>query len=372
MEMGEFDRADATYADAIGAAIALDSRGQELTAEIERLRLAYLIGKSPGDQAVVSQVDAAIPELETLGESEGLARAWRLLATVQVYAAQWGQAEQATLRMLDYAERAGNRAMQTRALPNLAMYAVYAPTPLPEAIARSEDILERVVSDRRAYAVTLRFLALLRAMRGEFALARGEYQEARRILVELGWNHDAAMTSLYSGPVELLADEPALAEAELRLDYEAFDKMGDRNYIATTAAYLGEALYRQGRLDEAEKYASFAQEIGAPDDPSTQVIWRVTRSRIYAREGRFDEALTLGQEALTTARTTDELTILGDALLGFAEVLGAAGRFIEAAATARSALATYELKGNEVSAARARELAASFATPPSDLAALAG
>ncbi len=372
MEMGEFEAADSSYGDAIASAVALGSRGQELTASLERLRLAYLIGSVSDVQAVLGEVNGAIPELERAGEDEGLARAWRLRLNVEVNAARWAEAEQATMRMLEYASRAGNTVMQTRALANLAMTALYAPTPVPEAIARCEDVLLRAGSDRRTHAVSLRFLAWLRAMRGEFDLARGEYQEARRILVELGWNHDAAMTSLYSGPIELLAGDPVAAETELRLDYEAFDRMGDRNFISTTSAYLAEALYRQGRLEEAEHYAGFAQEIAAEDDPLTQILWRATRSRIAARGGRADEAVTMADEAVSIARGSDDLTTLGDAILSLAEVLWRAGRQADGSAAADEAIATYELKGNEVAAARARELAASFATPPSDLAAVAG
>ena len=41
----------------------------------------------------------------------------------------------------------------------------------------------------------------------------------------------AALTSIDSGVVELLADDPVAAERELRRDYETLERMGERNYI---------------------------------------------------------------------------------------------------------------------------------------------
>ena len=76
----------------------------------------------------------------------------------------------------------------------------------------------------------------------------------------------AALTSLDSGLVELIAGDPEVAEAELRRDYEELDRMGESNYRATIAAFLAEALYWQERLEDAEKFAGICREIAAADD----------------------------------------------------------------------------------------------------------
>ena len=49
---------------------------------------------------------------------------------------------------------------------------------------------------------------------------------------------------------ELLAGNPLAAEMELRKDYEALERMGDRYYRSTLAGMLAEALYQQARYDE--------------------------------------------------------------------------------------------------------------------------
>src|SRR5438270_12703106 len=114
----------------------------------------------------------------------------------------------------------------------------------------------------------------MHAMQGNFASAREEYRRARGMLEELGWTFTAALGSIVSGPIEMLAGDPAAAEVELRRDYETLDRLGDRNYISTIAAYLAEALYRRGRYDESRTFPTFSAGVSAPDQPGTPVLWR--------------------------------------------------------------------------------------------------
>ena len=60
-----------------------------------------------------------------------------------------------------------------------------------------------------------------------------------------------------------MARDPVAAENELRRDFETLDAMGERNYIATTSAYLAFALLLQGRYDEADRYITFSEETAA-------------------------------------------------------------------------------------------------------------
>ena len=51
--------------------------------------------------------------------------------------------------------------------------------------------------------------------------------------------------------VELLAGNPDAAERSLRQGYAALEEMGEKAVLSTTAAFLGQALVAQGRVDEA-------------------------------------------------------------------------------------------------------------------------
>src|SRR5437879_11983474 len=80
----------------------------------------------------------------------------------------------------------------------------------------------------------------LEAMQGNVPEARDLYRASRATLEELGWSFLAAQTSFDSGPVELLAGDPKAAESELARDYQTLERMGEKNYISTTAALLAQ------------------------------------------------------------------------------------------------------------------------------------
>jgi ATP/maltotriose-dependent transcriptional regulator MalT len=191
-------------------------------------------------------------------------------------------------------------------------------------------------------------------MRGNVEESRALYRKSRASLEELGWTFLAAQTSFDSGPVEMLAGDLETAEAELRRDYETLDRMGETNYISTTAALLSEVLYRQGDLDGADEYTRISEELAAADDVSSQFRWRGVRAKVLATRGQAAEAEKLAREAVAVIQPSDDPNSHGDALIDLAEVLRIAGRPAEAAEAARDALALFEAKGNTVSAALAR------------------
>ena len=150
---------------------------------------------------------------------------------------------------------------------------------------------------------------------------------------------------------------PPAAEAELRRDYEALAAMGERNYISTTAAFLAEALYRQGRDEEALRMTEESEEIAAADDVATQYLWRSVRAKLVARQGRFDEAEAHGCRGDPDHRDGPGPGLAGLRLRstwprssGWPAVREDAMRAAEAAA------ALFDRKANLASAGRARRL----------------
>jgi ATP/maltotriose-dependent transcriptional regulator MalT len=229
-----------------------------------------------------------------------------------------------------------------------------------EAIERCRSLLEQTGGDRKAEALISCSLAHLEAMRGDFDRARDLYRKSRAILEEFGWKLQAALTSIDSGPIEMLAGNGDAAEAELRHDYETLESMGERNYISTTAAFLAETLYRKGDLDEAERFTLVSEEVAAPDDVSSQYLWRSVRGRILARRGALAEGEALVRASLDVIRTSDEPDSRGEALLALAEVLHLAHRPVEAGNAIREALGLFDEKGNVVTASRAKDLLATL------------
>jgi hypothetical protein len=192
-------------------------------------------------------------------------------------------------------------------------------------------------------------------MIGDFGRARDDYRRGRAILDELGLRLDAALISIDSGPVELLAGDPVAAEAELRKDYVELDAMGERNYISTIAGLLAEALYRQGRYDEAATYAELCEGIAASSDVLSQYLWRGVRGKLVARGGAQTEGIDLARSGVAESEKSDDIEGQGNALIFLAEAQKAAGLSDDAAASAQAARTAFEAKGNVVSAARARD-----------------
>ncbi len=364
IELGEFERADGVLKKGQEEAGALAEPAVETAIRLARLSQHYAT-EGEGSQAyVIDEVERAIPVLERLGYHEGLARAWRLLTLVHWTALRYAVAEEAARRAIEHARLAGSRMLEIRYLSALAACATWGPIPVPEAIKQCDEVLEAAGGDRKVEAVILSFLSHLEAMRGGFDPARDLYRRSRAILEEYGMKLYAALTSLDSGLVELWAGDPEAAEAELRRDYEALDRMGERNYRATVAGRLAEALYQRGRLEDAEMFTATSREIASADDIASQTIWRSVLGKVLARRGEFDQGQLLVMEALEMLRPSDELDSKGNILVDLAEVLELSGRPDEAVTALDEAVSLFEAKGNIVSASRTRERLAKLRVAP--------
>jgi tetratricopeptide (TPR) repeat protein len=166
--------------------------------------------------------------------------------------------------------------------------------------------------------------------------------------------------SLVSADVELLARDAEAAERDLRVAYEALERMGDRGLLSAVAAQLGRALCAQERYDEAERLAQIGQELAHSDDVAAQMLWRTTRSKVLARRQHLEEAESLARQACEITEITDALNSQGLSLTTLAEVLLLAGREKEAAPLLGRALKLFERKGNVVAATSTRETLANL------------
>jgi class 3 adenylate cyclase/tetratricopeptide (TPR) repeat protein len=358
-ESGDLARAEAVLRDAVERAELAPNRIVELSARTERAALHLLSAPSATEtDALVAEVEAALPDLEQLGVDRVLARALTLIALTRgLWKGRFAGGEETLARALTHARKAGDRRQEATILGHLALSALSGPMPVPEGVRRCEQILELAEGDRLIEASTARYLACLEARRGEFERARDLVARARETYGELGMRLTAeAAGALASGDIELLAGDDTAAERALRAGYLALAQMGERGYLSTLAALLAAALYGQNALDEAEKLALRAQDQAAQDDIWSQVISRGTRAKVLALRDSPAEADALAREAVRLVEDTDALDLHGRALLDLAEVLRVAGRSSEAATAADQALRLFTEKGNVVLAGRAEAL----------------
>jgi class 3 adenylate cyclase/predicted ATPase len=355
MEAGDLPTAGQDLAEAIDTAMRI---GDEATARSARLSRLYLRYVTAGEDEGTSDeaVTAGLAELEAAGDYRALARAWRLLSYIRGTASHIGAAAEAVERTIHYAKAAGDEVMARRFLGALANCSLYGPTPVPEAIAQCHMVIEQAAEDHKATALAEQTLGHLEAMRGEFESARERCRRSRETLVEHGWKLFAALTSLESALVEVLAGDLVAAEAELRADYQALDEMGESNYISTIAAFLGDVLYRQGRYDEAIGYALTCVELAAADDVASQFLWRCLLGKLLARR-KSAEALRVSREAIALLEDSDQLDWQGNGFLDLAEVHWLLGDSAAAALAADAAHALFMQKGNLISARRALAMA---------------
>ena len=299
---------------------------------------------------LLEEAQRAIEIFEPLGDHRALARAWRLIMNAHGVAFRFDEAAKAAARAGEYARLAGDTRQESRAASGYAMASLLGPTPVGEAIARCEELLEHAQGDKRLEGLVLCLLAPMKAMRGEFDVAREHYARGRALLDDIGEKLIAASTTFNASTVELLAGDAPAAERALRREYDRLEQMGETYLRPTVAAYLAVALAGQNRFDEAERFATIAEELATSDDVISQALWRSVRARVLAQDERFDDAVALADEAVGLLAATDGLVRHADALLALAGVLALAGRIEEAEEAGAQALALYERKGSDVSA----------------------
>jgi DNA-binding SARP family transcriptional activator len=352
LESGRLADADRILEEAIERASAGNDPRLEARARVEQQFLWLQAEAGKGIERARRVTDTALGILGEHGDDLGLCRTWCLRAKIAWTEGLVAAADEAWRRAAEHARRAGDERELFEILCWRASAAVWGPTPVAEAIGRCRKLRDQVRASPVAVAVMLHPLGLLHALRGDFDQARRLIREGNEILDGLGRLQSAV--SHHEALVEMLAGQPATAEARLRVGYAKLEEMGEGTLLATTAAMLAQAIHAQGRHQDADSFCLVSERTAAAEELPTQVMWRGVRAKILGQQGRAGAAEALAREAVRLSEPTDLLTVRADALIDLAEVLELRGSAAEADATARQGLALYEQKGDLVSAARIR------------------
>ena len=342
LEEGGFEEAATVIADAVEAAERLADERLLERAILGRRALELYIAGGAGSAEAIAGAERAIAAFSATDDQAGLARAWRLLMLIHGTAGAYDQAADAAMRVAEHARAAGDIRLATRGAIGYAVSALHGPTPVDDAIRTGERLADEVRGDRKAEAIILGVLAQLHAMVGTFEAARERSGRALEMLVDLGPSITAASTSIESSRIEILAGDLAAAEAALRRDHEALEAMGEHYYRASIAGLLAHVLARQGELDQAERSAQIAREIGDPEDVEVQILWRSAVARIHAARGETGSAVEHAEEAVRLATMTVDIILQADALADLADVLASDGRADDADSARAAARALYE------------------------------
>jgi tetratricopeptide (TPR) repeat protein len=230
---------------------------------------------------------------------------------------------------------------------------VHGPMPVDRCI---EVIEEQVAFSRRRNPEALASLGLALTMAGRVEEAKASFDEAVALARDLGADLKLASIAMYRGTAFLMMDEARAAEEALRPSVEALQRMGEQSLLSTAVAMLGEALYRQGRMDEAMLATVASEAATAADDLASQMAWRGVRAKVLSARGEHREAVALARSAVSFADQTDLATMAADAHIDLATVLFEAGNREEGEEALGTALDLYQMKGNTMSAARAERM----------------
>ncbi len=351
---GDLPGAEAVLREAVRDSAAVGDARLEARVAVESAFLGLYTDAEADAAGAIRVAERAAAVFAALEDELGLAKSWNLVGFANWHLCRGGAMEEASERALAHMERAGDLRERWWVLTKLLDGAVFGPRPVEAAIRRCRDVLvlgEQVPSLEASASAAI---AMLEAMRGNFAVARELSGRSRRIAEELGLTQWLGALGNYIGPIELLAGDLAAAERALREGYERLESLGETGVLSTTAAYLSRAIVLQGRYDDAWELAEASRRTAVRDDLCSQVVWRGTGARVLLARGAVEEAEALAREAVGLAATTDFLHLHGECLRDLAELLSATGRAGEAAEAAGRALALFERKGCSVLAERVR------------------
>ena len=355
-QTGEFAWAEVFLEEAIATAGRLGRSSLAAEARLAQLLTRRFAGGEEANwcEAVLAEVEAALPLFEEETDHRRLSKAWRMAMDAHGISNRFGDAAAAAERAVRHAQLGGDERGAAAAASAYAMAALYGPTPVAAAIETGQETLVATASNRKLNAVVTLLMSPLYAMSGDFATARRLYSEATAAFTEIGATLLAARTSLQSAAVEVLAGDLEAAERELRRDYETLERLDERYWRPTVAANLALVLARQERFDEALEFARIAEEMTPDDDVEGQALWRSAKALILSRTGEAEAAASASSAAVELLRQTDGVGQIADALLVYAEVLDAEGKAEERIAALREAAALYTSKGHVVGERAAR------------------
>jgi predicted ATPase len=316
-------------------AVALQARIGVLLADIRNMQ-------GGGSAEALAECDAAAAVLESEGDLAGLAEALTSAGKLRFWLLDAPADAEVLERAIGCARQSGNHRAQMRAGHWLAVTFTRLLIPADAGIVRAEELLQEASGDLWAEADLLKPLGMLYAYTGRFADARAALARTRSIFAGFGAKFALAESAIPAGAMEMAIGDPAAAERHLRDGHEALRAMGDRRYLADIAGMLAEALYAQGRFDEAQQMTEEAQAALVVTEVNVQPAWWAMQAQLLARRGRFSAARRMMDQAEALLAPVASPWDHGWMLVAKAEVNRLAGAPDVAAADLREALRIYE------------------------------
>jgi class 3 adenylate cyclase/tetratricopeptide (TPR) repeat protein len=348
--------ADRVLTEAVEVAATTGNRGLAASALVQRgfLRLFTEPDLTPGE--LIESAERAVLVFDDLGDELGLARAWRLVAQSHYLGRRLALCAEASERALEHAHRAEDRFEEREIVEWLVVALLLGPAPVTHAARRCERLLEETADNPLLQAEILGGLGALMAMLGR--AARADELAARSRATMSAHGESIWIVSFWLAFVRLWQGDPSGAERELRPAYEALKRIGERSHFSSIARELSNAVFLQGRYDEAEQLTRECEESSRPNDVHSQILWRSTRAKVLAHKGDLEAAEELARVSVAIASESDFYPAHADALMDLGHVLEVGGESDAAALAVQEAIRFYKLKGNLAQLERAHTVLA--------------
>jgi class 3 adenylate cyclase len=299
------------------------------------------------------EADEAMPLFQHAADNLGVAKALILGGDRDGMLGRYASRRESYERALKHLRKSGDRVWVLWVLGLIADSVTLGPTPIPEAIARMQDIVRETGSNPELRARVLACTGLLRALQGWEQEALAAEAQAEGILRDLGVDYHLTWLALYGGNLRRWLGRLDQAEQLIREVDEIHERSAERSIRSTLLAQLSQVLIAQGRIDEANRTALHAIEIGSSDDALTLMTAHGTLARVLARK-RDPEAEPAARRAVELAEQTDALWVQGEQWEVLAEALLGQGRRDDANAAFRTALDRFDRKAATAPANRVR------------------
>jgi class 3 adenylate cyclase/tetratricopeptide (TPR) repeat protein len=351
----ELDRAQQLLEEALALARIAGDRHLEWMSRLELAELRLLREPEGAAEAALREATDAIAEREPAGDHEVLAHAWALHAHLHLLAARSLEQKHAVETALGHARACGDLALEVELALSMAATIVYGGMSVDDGLRYADEMREQLGHVPSVNGLVLHVLGHLRARQGEFDGAREAITEWRERFRELGQERMFAITGGCVWDVCSLAGDWETGDAALRESYDILERMGERGYLSTIAAYRGEAALLQGQVEDALRFSEVSEALGTSDDVLNEALWRSVRARALVARGDLNTAEALAREALRLAESSDYFELVAAAWLDLGRILDARGA-AGAADAAGNAVALYEQKGNLVRVEEAQAL----------------
>jgi class 3 adenylate cyclase/tetratricopeptide (TPR) repeat protein len=351
-------KAGEIYEEALERALSAGERRVEGLARLGRAHVWFIAQPDVPATRLVEEAERAIRLLEQTDEERRIADAWRLLGESRMYEGRASEGQEALEHGLRHADP-DTLPRQWNAISfAMGMCLLDGPAHLERAVAFAQEHVgaARERTMRAMEADMLHVLGVGLGRQGKFDEARAALSESTAISEDMGLLYMSQWSKRSRGRMELAAGDAVEAERALRESWDVLTQMGLQSSLGETAVPLAEALYAQGRFDEADSTLKALKEEWASDDASINAPRLALRAKLLAADGWTRLAEETADRALRVVRPMDWLCLQVDALLAHAEVMQSAGRQDDALSSTEEALRIAEAKGYEAAAVTARAL----------------